>query len=119
MVVVCNFAPVTREKYIVGVPDATSYDEIFNSDDVRFGGSGVVNKGAIRVKKVPDHDMAQSIELTLPPLAVVFLKGRKRKPKAAKVSKTAKAKPAKKATAAAKAGKPASKAPKPRAPKKG
>ena len=129
IVVVCNFAPVTREKYIVGVPDATSYDEIFNSDDTRFGGSGVVNKGAIRVKKVPDHDMAQSIELTVPPLAVVFLKGRKRKPKAAKTAKAGKPsakaekKPAKKAVASAKtsrsSAKTAAKASKPRAPKKG
>ena len=130
IVVVCNFAPVTREKYIVGVPDATSYDEIFNSDDTRFGGSGVVNKGAIRVKKVPDHDMAQSIELTVPPLAVVFLKGRKRKPKAAKTAKAGKPsakaekKPAKKAVASAKTSRSsaktaAKKASKPRAPKKG
>ena len=129
IVVVCNFAPVTREKYIVGVPDATSYDEIFNSDDLRFGGSGVVNKGAIRVKKVPDHDMAQYIELTVPPLAVVFLKGRKRKPKAAKTTKAVKSKsakaekPAKKQTAGAKSArastKSSSKSPKPRTTKKG
>ena len=45
IVVLCNFAPVTRENYRIGVPDATSYDEIFNTDDIRFGGSGVVNKG--------------------------------------------------------------------------
>lgn len=81
LVVVCNFAPVTRENYRVGVPPATSYDEIFNTDDIRFGGSGVVNKGAIRVKNVPDHGMKQSIQLTIPPLAVVFLKGRPKKPR--------------------------------------
>ena len=84
LVAVCNFAPVTRENYRVGVPDATSYDEILNTDDVRFGGSGVVNKGAIRVKKTPDHDMKQSITLTVPPLSVVFLKGRPRKAAKAK-----------------------------------
>ncbi|WP_066453066.1 1,4-alpha-glucan branching protein GlgB [Anaerotruncus rubiinfantis] len=84
LVVLCNFAPVTRENYRVGVPDATSYDEILNTDDVRFGGSGVVNKGAIRVKKTPDHDMKQSITLTVPPLSVVFLKGRPRKAAKAK-----------------------------------
>ncbi|MCQ4735792.1 alpha amylase C-terminal domain-containing protein, partial [Anaerotruncus colihominis] len=38
------------------MPDATSYDEVFNTDDVRFGGSGVVNTGVIRVMKIPDHD---------------------------------------------------------------
>ena len=70
---------MTRENYRVCVPEATSYDEVFNTDDVRFGGSGVVNKGAIRVKNVPDHDMKQSIVLTVPPLAAVYLKGRKKK----------------------------------------
>ena len=79
LVVVCNFAPVTREDYRIGVPDATSYDEIFNTDDVKYGGSGVVNRGAIRVKNQPDHDMKQSITLTVPPLAAVFLKGRPRR----------------------------------------
>ena len=61
------------------MPDATSYDEIFNTDDVKYGGSGVVNRGAIRVKNQPDHDMKQSITLTVPPLAAVFLKGRPRR----------------------------------------
>ena len=89
IVVLCNFAPVTREHYRVGVPDATSYDEVFNTDDVRFGGSGVVNTGAIRVRKIPDHDMKQSIELTVPPLAAVYLKGRPRKAKAASATKAA------------------------------
>ena len=89
IVVLCNFAPVTREHYRVGVPDATSYDEVFNTDDVRFGGSGVVNTGAIRVRKIPDHDMKQSIELTVPPLAAVYLRGRPRKAKAASATKAA------------------------------
>lgn len=109
IVVLCNFAPVTREHYRVGVPDATSYDEVFNTDDVRFGGSGVVNTGAIRVKKIPDHDMKQSIELTVPPLAAVFLKGRPRKAKAASVTKAAAKTKTKatKSTAKTKADKPA------------
>ncbi len=98
IVVLCNFAPVTRENYRIGVPDATSYDEIFNTDDTRFGGSGVVNKGAIRVRNVPDHDFKQSIVLTVPPLATIFLKGRPRKAKAAKTAKPA----AKKASSASK-----------------
>ena len=61
----------------------------FNTDDVRFGGSGVVNTGVIRVRKIPDHDMKQSIELTVPPLAAVYLKGRPRKAKAASATKAA------------------------------
>lgn len=46
---------------------------------MKYGGSGVVNRGAIRVKNQPDHDMKQSITLTVPPLAAVFLKGRPRR----------------------------------------
>ena len=91
IVVLCNFAPVTRENYRIGVPAATSYDEIFNTDDVRFGGSGVVNKGAIRVKNVADHAYKQSITLTVPPLATIFLKGRPKKVKVEPVKKQAKA----------------------------
>ena len=50
IVVVCNFAPVTREKYIVGVPDATSYDEIFNSDDTKTAKAG---KPSAKAEKKP------------------------------------------------------------------
>ena len=95
LVVVCNFAPVTREDYRIGVPDATSYDEVFNTDDVKYGGSGVVNRGAIRVKNQPDHDMKQSITLTVPPLAAVFLKGRPRRTEKAVRAKTTAKKAAK------------------------
>ena len=106
IVVLCTFAPVTRENYRIGVPDATSYDEIFNTDDIRFGGSGVVNKGAIRVKNVAEHGFDHSISLTVPPLATIYLKGRPRKVKqavkpAAKTTRktAAKSKPASKARA--------------------
>lgn len=102
IVVLCNFAPVTREHYVIGIPDATSYTEIFNTEDVKYGGSGIRNEGAIRVKKVPDHEFKQSIEVTIPPLSVVFLKGKPRQvhPKAVHPhGKTAPA-AAKKATAA-------------------
>ena len=101
LVVVCNFAPVTREDYRIGVPDATSYDEVFNTDDVKYGGSGVVNRGAIRVKNQPDHDMKQSITITVPPLAAVFLKGRPRR-----TEKAVRAKTTAKKAAKAPAGKP-------------
>ena len=109
IIVLCNFAPVTREHYLVGVPDAVSYTEIFNTEDVKYGGSGIHNEGTIRLKKTPDHEFKQSIELTVPPLSVIFLKGKPRqarpkaKPSLKKVAeKAAKTeKPAKKAAAAA------------------
>lgn len=99
IVVLCNFAPVTREHYIIGVPDATSYTEIFNTEDIKYGGSGIRNEGAIRVKKVPDHEFKQSIEVTVPPLSVVFLQGKQRQVHPSKAHKKAEEKPAAKRTA--------------------
>lgn len=90
IIVVCNFAPITRENYRIGVPDATSYSEIFNTEDERYGGSGIKNAGALRLKKKPDHEFKQSIEMTVPPLSVVFLKGKPRKANTAKPVKVEK-----------------------------
>lgn len=104
LVVLCNFAPVTRENYLVGIPDATSYTEIFNTEDVKYGGSGIRNEGAIRVKKTPDHEFKQSIEITVPPLSVLFLKGKPRQ-----VHPKAKTPAAKKTVKTEKAEKPAAK----------
>lgn len=84
VVVICNFAPVLRENYRIGVPDASSYSEIINTDDVKWGGSGIVNMGAIKVENVADHDMKQSIVMKIPPLSAVLLKGRPHRARAAK-----------------------------------
>ncbi len=82
IIVVCNFTPVTRTDYSIGVPDASSYKEIFNTDDLAFGGNGEGNPRAVRVnRKAPMHGFDQSIALTLPGLSVLYLKG---KPRAAK-----------------------------------
>lgn len=72
--IACNFTPVPRENYRLGVSEPGSYREIVNSDEQRFGGSGVVNSGNFYTADVPWHDEAYSIELTLPPLAVVYWK---------------------------------------------
>ena len=54
IVVVCNFAPVKREHYRIGVPDYCTFKELLNSDDVRFGGTGVSNKEPVKVEDIPD-----------------------------------------------------------------
>ena len=79
IVAVCNFTPEVRHDYRIGVPDKGAYVEVFNSDAEEFGGSGVVNAGELVTEDVPWHDRAQSIRLTVPPLATVFfrLKGSK------------------------------------------
>ncbi len=71
VMVVCNFTPVLRENYQVGVPAAGWYQEILNSDDVKYGGSGVHNK-KMRSKKGEMHGMENTLTLTIPPLSTVY-----------------------------------------------
>jgi 1,4-alpha-glucan branching enzyme len=73
VVVVCNFTPVVREHYRVGVTRASRVKEIFNSDESRFGGSGQTNE-KIKVEKVGWHGCAQSVQLRIPPLGMVVIK---------------------------------------------
>jgi 1,4-alpha-glucan branching enzyme len=70
---VCNFTPVVREAYRVGVPAGGRWREILNSDAPFYGGSGVGNLGRVAADEVPWHGRAHSIRLTLPPLAMVLL----------------------------------------------
>ncbi len=72
ILVVCNFNPVERTDYQMGVPHAGTYKELLNSDDVKYGGSGVQNP-ARRTRKKPMHGFEQSISLTLPPMSTVYL----------------------------------------------
>ncbi|WP_435865642.1 1,4-alpha-glucan branching protein GlgB [Streptomyces xanthochromogenes] len=74
LVVVCNFSPVVRTGYRIGLPDAAAWTEVLNSDAERYGGSGVVNPGVITPEPVPWHGRAQSAALTLPPLATFWLR---------------------------------------------
>ena len=73
IIVVCNFTPVPRKNYKIGVPFHEDYKEIFNSDDEEYGGSGLSNQGIIQSKKEELHGFSQSIEITVPPLAAVYL----------------------------------------------
>src|SRR6185437_10327892 len=69
---VCNFTPVVRHNYRIGVPAAVSYDSVLNTDDVQYGGSGVGQTSAV-CEAAPMHGYDQSIALTLPPLATMVL----------------------------------------------
>lgn len=73
VIVVLNFSPVVRNNYRVGVPENIILKEILNSDQLKYGGSGVTNN-EIKVQKIPAHHREYSIEITLPPLAGVILK---------------------------------------------
>ena len=69
---VANFTPVVRPDYRVGVPKSGVWDEVLNSDDLAFGGSGVLN-GPVASADISTYGYDQSIELTIPPLAAVLL----------------------------------------------
>ncbi|MEZ5658077.1 MAG: 1,4-alpha-glucan branching protein GlgB [Burkholderiaceae bacterium] len=73
MLVVCNFTPIVRHGYRVGVPHAGRWQERFNSDAAHYGGSGVGNFGSVASDAVPMHGHAQSLSLTLPPLSTLIL----------------------------------------------
>ena len=71
--VVANFTPLPRANYRVGVPVAGRWRELLNSDASLYGGSGVGNLGAVESIPLAAHGRVQSLELTLPPLAVLML----------------------------------------------
>ena len=81
IIVVCNFQPVLREHYRIGVPFAGTYSEVMNTEWSEFGGCGISNGTAIVSEDVPMHGLEQSIELTLPPLSVMYFKCVRKKPK--------------------------------------
>ncbi|HEX5172375.1 MAG TPA: alpha amylase C-terminal domain-containing protein, partial [Cyclobacteriaceae bacterium] len=74
LVVVCNFTPVVRNHYRVGVPYRGYWKEVFNSDDSKYMGSGLLNGGLLSTSPVKYHGRDFSITLTLPPLAISILK---------------------------------------------
>jgi 1,4-alpha-glucan branching enzyme len=76
VLVACNFTPVPRHNYRVGVPEAGFWEEVLNSDAALYGGSGQGNLGGIETVPIPYHGRYHSLNLTLPPLGVVFLKSR-------------------------------------------
>jgi 1,4-alpha-glucan branching enzyme len=74
IVVVANFTPVPRTGYRVGVPQLGQYREIFNSDSAHYGGSNMGNGGGLTVEETSWQGRPYSVVITLPPLAVVYLK---------------------------------------------
>lgn len=74
LLIICNFIPVPRENYRIGVKEESEWKEIFNSDEERFGGSNVKNMDTITSQPLPAHRKDFSLALTIPPLGVIFLK---------------------------------------------
>jgi 1,4-alpha-glucan branching enzyme len=74
IIVVCNFTPNFRPAYTIGVPVKGVYEEIFNTDDVLFGGTGKTNPKKISTEKLESDGFENRLTLALPPLSVIFLK---------------------------------------------
>jgi 1,4-alpha-glucan branching enzyme len=74
VLVICNFTPVPRSNYRIGVPFGGYWRELLNSDAQEYGGSGTGNMGGVHASDSPSHGRAHSLTLTLPPLAALFLK---------------------------------------------
>jgi 1,4-alpha-glucan branching enzyme len=74
VLVVCNFTPVPRHDYRIGVPHAGRWLEVLNSDAQVYGGSGLGNGGAVTAEMAPGHGHAHSLSLVLPPLATLILR---------------------------------------------
>jgi 1,4-alpha-glucan branching enzyme len=73
VLVACNFTPVPRYGYRIGVPQPGRWRELLNSDAAHYGGSGVGNLGGVATEAVAAHGHEQSLVLTLPPLGAVYL----------------------------------------------
>jgi 1,4-alpha-glucan branching enzyme len=74
VLIVCNFTPVPRVGYMVGVPSGGYWKELLNSDAREYGGSGMGNMGGAEALAQSTHGRPYSLRLTLPPLGALFLR---------------------------------------------
>ncbi|MEI9963323.1 MAG: 1,4-alpha-glucan branching protein GlgB, partial [Caulobacteraceae bacterium] len=72
--VVCNFTPVPRSGYRLGLPGPGRWREVFNSDAREYGGSGMGNFGEVVASPVPAHGLDASAEIVLPPLSTLYFR---------------------------------------------
>ncbi|HJG87631.1 1,4-alpha-glucan branching protein GlgB [Pseudoflavonifractor capillosus] len=77
---VCNFSPVHRPGYRLGVPYRGTYQCVFNSDDERFGGSGLGDKEPLSSEDIPMHGQEQSLVIDIPPMSGVIYRCTRKKP---------------------------------------
>ena len=91
-IIVCNFVPVERGEYRIGVPKEGTYKIVLNTDDTQFGGQGTLDVKSFKAEKVPMHGYEYSINLHIPPLSVLYLERRtvKRKSASSKTKKSTK-----------------------------
>ncbi len=74
LIAACNFTPVPRHHYLIGAPRGGAWREVLNSDALDYGGSGKGNLGEVTASDFPFHGLPFSLNITLPPLAAVYLR---------------------------------------------
>lgn len=74
LIIACNFTPILRLNYRIGIQKTGKLKEIFNTDDEQYGGSGSTSNKTLKVESIPWHGHKKSMELDIPPLGVVILK---------------------------------------------
>lgn len=74
LIVICNFTPEARPHYRIGVPYRGKWREVFNTDNLKYGGSGVLNIGDLTTSPIKYHHQDYSVSLTLPPLGITVIK---------------------------------------------
>ncbi|MFQ5576379.1 MAG: 1,4-alpha-glucan branching protein GlgB [Anaerolineae bacterium] len=74
LIFVCNFTPLPRHNYRIGVPEAGFYRERINTDAADYWGSGMGNAGGLPSDNIPWHNLPHSLNLTLPPLSTLILR---------------------------------------------
>jgi 1,4-alpha-glucan branching enzyme len=74
LLVICNFTPIPRSNFLVGVPSRGLWQEILNTDAREYGGSGWGNFGGVESAPVSAHGRLESVNLSLPPLATLVLR---------------------------------------------
>lgn len=119
IVAVCNFVPVARDGYRIGVPYEGVYEQAFSSDDVKYGGTGLVQNGKLKSEDYAMHGYEQSIVMDIPAMSVMYFTVTPKKKRTEKAKTDAEASADKtKSTAkeaktqtAAKSSKPAAKKP--------
>ncbi len=127
IVAVCNFVPVARDGYRIGVPYEGVYEQAFSSDDVKYGGTGLVQNGKLKSEDYAMHGYEQSIVMDIPAMSVMYftVTPKKKRTEKAKTDANASADKTKstvkeaKTQTAAKASKPAAKKPAGKAGKSG
>jgi 1,4-alpha-glucan branching enzyme len=78
LVIASNFTPTPRANYRIGVPERGLWEEVLNSDDLKYGGSGTLNLGSLKTVPVKMHGQGNSIAITIPPLGMSILKRTKK-----------------------------------------